>query len=88
MTDEFTGYSPLAKNNFVHLRVDHTKTFSSGDIHTNNIESLWSTLKRGIYGIYHHVSIKYLQRYVNEFCFRYNNRVEDMFNMVLKQSVM
>lgn len=35
-------------------------------VHTNNIESFWATLKRGIYGIYHHVSINYSQRYVRK----------------------
>jgi len=88
MSDEFKGYDPLSKNSFVHLRVDHTKAFSDNNgTHTNNIESFWSTLKRGIYGIYHHISIEYMQRYVDEFCFRYNNRENDMFSMVLRQSV-
>ena len=88
ITDEFRSYDPLARNNFVHLRIDHTKAFSQGDgVHTNNIESFWATLKRGIYGIYHHVSVGYMQRYVDEFCFRYNNRKENMFDMVLRQSI-
>jgi len=88
MTDEFRGYDPLVRNNFIHLRVDHSKAFSDGDIHTNNAESFWAILKRAVYGIYHHVSVKYLQRYVDEFCFRWNNRDKDMFRMVLTQSVM
>ena len=88
ITDEFRGYDPLARNNFVHLRIDHSKAFSDGDIHTNNAESFWATLKRGVYGIYHHISLKYMQRYVDEFCFRWNNRREDMFTLVLKQSVL
>ena len=88
VTDEFRGYDPLTRNNFAHLRVDHTKAFSLDGVHTNNIESFWATLKRGVYGIYHHVSVKHMQRYVNEFCFRYNNRGSDMFNLVLKQSVL
>jgi transposase-like protein len=89
MSDEFRSYDPLTKNNFVHLRIDHQKAFSDHNgIHTNNIESFWSTLKRGIYGIYHHVSIEYMQRYVDEFCFRYNNRKENMFDLVLKQSIL
>ena len=89
MSDEFRGYDPLSKNNFVHLRVDHTKAFSDHKgTHTNNIESFWATLKRGVYGIYHHISVDYMQRYVDEFCFRYNNRDNDMFEMVLKQSVL
>jgi transposase-like protein len=88
MSDEFRGYDPLTKHKFIHLRVDHQSMFSDKNgTHTNNIESFWATLKRGVYGIYHHVSIKYMQRYVNEFCFRYNHREDDMFNMVLKRSV-
>jgi len=87
ITDEFRSYMPLKNNNFVHIRIDHTKAFSDHKGgHTNNIESFWATLKRGIYGIYHHVSVEYLQRYVDEFCFRYNNRKNDMFAMVLRQA--
>jgi len=66
---------------------DHQKMFAQGEVHTNNIESFWATLKRGVYGIYHHVSVKHMQSYVDEFCFRYNYRKCDMFNMVIKQSV-
>jgi len=88
MTDEFRGYDPLERDNFVHLRIDHSKAFSDGNIHTNNAESFWAVLKRAVYGIYHHVSVKYLQRYVDEFCFRWNNRNIDMFNMVLTQSIL
>jgi len=88
ISDEFKGYNPLTRNNFVHLRVDHTKAFAVDGVHTNNIESFWATLKRGVYGIYHHISVEYMQRYVDEFCFRYNNRGQDMFNLVLKQSIL
>lgn len=41
---------------------------------SNSIESCWAVLKRSVYGIFHHVSVKYLQNYVDEFCFRLNNR--------------
>ena len=88
MTDEFSSYRPLEQHGFVHLSVDHSKGYSYGDIHTNTMESFWATLKRGVYGIYHHISVEYMQRYVNEFCFRYNNRGQDMFNLVLKQSIL
>jgi transposase-like protein len=88
MTDEFKSYNILSKTEHIHLKVDHTKEYVNGLIHTNNIESFWATLKRGIYGIYHSVSTKYLQNYVNEFCFRYNNRdVESMFDLLLLQSI-
>ena len=46
----------------------------SGDVHTNTIEGFWSTVKRGIGGVYHNVSAKYLQTYLDEYCFRYNRR--------------
>lgn len=88
ITDEFRGYNALKKTNHVHLQIDHTKEYANGIRHTNNIEGFWSTLKRGIYGIYHHVSLKYLQNYVSEFCYRYNNRKNpDMFDLVLIQSI-
>jgi len=88
ISDEYKGYNTLSRNNFVHLRVDHSKAFAVDGVHTNSIESFWATLKRGIYGIYHHISVEYMQRYVDEFCFRHNNKGRDMFNLVLKQSIL
>jgi len=46
-----------------------------GDVSTNTIEGYFSILKRGITGVYHHVSPQHLKRYVAEFDFRYNNRI-------------
>ena len=43
-------------------------------INTNSIEGFWSQLKRGIDGIYHWVSKKHVQMYINEFTYRYNNK--------------
>jgi transposase-like protein len=88
ISDEFKGYNILKhKTNHLHFRIDHSKQFTDGDIHTNNIENFWGTLKRGILGIYHHVSCQHLQKYLDEFCFRYNNRKNaDAFNLVLKQA--
>jgi len=91
ISDEFKGYNILSKKtSHIHLRVDHTKEFvAAGNVHTNNIENFWGTLKRGILGIYHHVSPQHLQKYVDEFCFRYNNRTNDsMFNLLVKQAVL
>lgn len=94
ITDEFKNYGILKVTEHVHLKINHLECFADGDIHTNNTESFWATLKRGIYGIYHHVSVEYLQSYINEFCFRYNNRIHPnktnpaMLDMVLKQSIL
>jgi len=88
ITDDFKSYNILARTEYIRLVIDHSKEFARGMIHTNNVESFWATLKRGVYGIYHHVSIKYLQDYVNEFCFRYNNRKVNMFDLFLKQTIL
>lgn len=73
-TDEYRPYRSLAKD-FNHDFVKHNADeYVKGFAHTNNIENFWSMLKRGIIGIYHHISAKHLFRYVNEFSFRYNNR--------------
>lgn len=88
MTDQFRAYNILKNSNFIHLKVDHSKEFANGDIHSNSIESFWAILKRGVYGIYHQISVKYLQSYVDEFCFRYNNRDErKAFDLVLKNAI-
>ncbi len=43
-------------------------------ITTNRVESFFAILKRGVNGIYHHLSKKHLHRYLSEFDFRYNAR--------------
>lgn len=45
--------------------------------HTNGIESHWALFKRGLDGIYHHVSVKHLDSYNAEFSGRHNNRPLD-----------
>ena len=51
----------------------------------NTIENAWSLFKRGLVGMYHHVSAKYLQEYLDEFAFRYSHRHEKgrLFDLVL-----
>ncbi len=48
--------------------------YVSGDVHTNKLEGWFSLLKCRVNGTFHHVSNKHLDRYVDEFVFRYNNR--------------
>ncbi len=74
-TDEHGGYHYLDALGYKHGVVSHSAgEYVRGEVHTNNIESFWSLLKRGIVGNYHHVSKKYLPLYLNEFQFRHNNR--------------
>jgi transposase-like protein len=76
ITDEFRGYLGI-KYIMPHKTVDHSVWYVNGNIHTNNIESFWAILKRGIIGQYHKVSLRYLPKYINEFSFRFNNREHD-----------
>jgi transposase len=77
-TDEFRSYNGLdqiPQMGYEHKRINHeSKVYVMGDIHTNTIEGFWSLVKRGIGGVYHSVSQKYLQTYLDEYCFRYNRR--------------
>jgi transposase-like protein len=58
-----------------HYSVNHSiDEYVRGDVHTNTIESYFAIMKRGIFGVYHHVSPQHLRRYLAEFDFRYNER--------------
>ena len=66
-----------------HQAVQHgVGEYVRGQVHTNGIESFWSMLKRGYYGTYHRMSVKHLQRYVNEFCGRHNVRDFDTIDQM------
>ncbi len=72
-TDSSSAYG-LFKNVFTHEKIKHAVEFvNKKGVHCNAVEGFWSLLKRGIKGNYHHISQKYLQNYINEFEFRYNN---------------
>ena len=74
-TDEYAVYNDLNEIGFKHRRIRHAeKIYVSGDVHTNTIEGFWSLTKRGIGGVYHAVSKKHLQGYLNEYAWRYNHR--------------
>ena len=73
VTDEFRAYKSLSAHGYTHKTVRHSVGEYVRDMaHTNGIESFWALLKRGYYGIYHHMSEKHLSRYVSEFSFRHN----------------
>ncbi len=85
-TDEWLGYKDISRI-YDHSIVKHNaKEYVNGKIYTNTIEGFWSLLKRGIVGIYHSLSKKHLQIYVDEFVFRYNTRIyaeSSRFNLLL-----
>jgi transposase-like protein len=90
-TDELTSYDGTAHmtNGYNHRRINHTSgVYVMGDIHTSSVEGFWSILKRGIGGTYHAVSQKYLQRYLDEYAFRYDHRADSkpMFLNFLEQT--
>lgn len=89
-TDELLSYNKLEKMGYDHRRIHHaSKVYVMGDIHTNSIEGFWSLVKRGISGVYHAVSEKHLQDYLNEYAFRYNRRDNPagMFNEFVSRVV-
>ncbi|MCI0450623.1 MAG: IS1595 family transposase [Chlorobi bacterium] len=74
ITDELSAYV-MFDGNYKHSIIKHAQgEYANGKIHTNTIEGFWSLLKRGIIGIYHQVSEKHLEKYCNEFNFRYNTK--------------
>lgn len=90
VTDAYRSYNGLSAN-FTHITIKHTdgNYITIGDAHTNTIEGFWKGFKLGIQAIYNAVSPKHLNRYCNEFSFRYNSRgvadvirFEDCFKQV------
>jgi transposase-like protein len=87
-TDEWTGYDPdrIGARFAGHRRIRHEdKIYVEGDVHTNTVEGFFGLLKNGIRGVYHAVSTKYLQNYLDEYSFRYNARdvPRPMFFLIL-----
>lgn len=88
-TDEFLSYSKIGKL-YPHDVVSHGKGqyAKAGGINSNSAESFWALFKRGYYGTYHTMSKKHLQKYVDEFVFRFNNRaieLSDVFADVVER---
>lgn len=73
-TDEWLGYNKVSELYSHHVIHHKLNEYVDGKTTTNTIEGFWSTLKRGVLGIYHFWSKKHLQKYVDEFVFRYNTR--------------
>jgi len=75
MTDDAGQYRGVGTEFVRHETVNHgIEEYVRGDAHTNTIEGYFSIMKRGINGVYHHVSAQHLKRYLAEFDFRSNER--------------
>ena len=96
ITDDFKPYGILDKQDspYQHESVNHKKgeycNFKVKWIHTNSIENFWSIVKPGLKGNYRNrQTIKYLQRYINEYSFRQNTRLNEVtFDLLLRQCIL
>ena len=74
-TDELRSYIGIGDDDTRHETVNHSaEEWVVGDVHTNSIEGVWSLFKRSIVGAFHKVSVKHMDRYLEELEWRYNNR--------------
>jgi transposase-like protein len=91
VTDELTAYPSAIMGAGIkggqHETIKHKDhIYVRGDVYTNTVESAFSLFKRGLMGAFHKVSLKHLQRYLNEFSFRFNNRKNpDLFGMTVRR---
>jgi transposase-like protein len=88
-TDALKSYEGMPE--FKHQMVDHAVEYVNGNVHTNTMENFWSLLKRGLKGTYVSVEPFHLFRYLDEQCFRYNNRLPmsdaDRFSYLVRKIV-
>jgi transposase-like protein len=74
-TDKMLDYKRIAGKFASHSTVDHSaREYARGDVSTNQAENFFSQLKRSVDGTHHHVTVDHLQRYLDEFAFRYTHR--------------
>jgi transposase-like protein len=85
MTDDAGQYRRMHKEFASHEVVNHSAgEYVRGNAYTNTIEGFFSIFKRGMYGVYQHVSSHHLERYTTEFDFRYNHRQKLGFNDAMR----
>lgn len=95
-TDEYAVYGGIttmrdadgSPMGYRHGTVKHgAGEYVRGHAHTNSVEGFWMLVKTGIRGVYHSVSTKYLQSYLDEYAFRYNRRFDgnQQFNAILER---
>lgn len=86
-TDDWRPYRPVGREYAGHSVINHSAgLYVRGDIHTNTIEGFFGNLKTGMRGTYKKVSQKWLQSYLDEYAWRYNERFRgerSMFHSLL-----
>ena len=83
-TDRFKSYDTLMFCGYRHMRVDHGKRFSSGKLYINGLEGFWSYAKQRLMK-FHGVSKQKFPLYLKEMEFRYNNRQQDLFELLAQK---
>jgi transposase len=77
-TDQWDAYKTVGKNYRGHRRIKHSaKIYVEGDTHTQTVEGFFGLFKNGVRGVYHSISVEYLQNYLDEYAFRYNRRFSE-----------
>lgn len=89
-TDDWRPYRPLRREYAGHNVINHSAgVYVEGDLHTNTIEGFFGNLKTGMRGTYKKVSRKWLQSYLDEYAWRYNQRnrgQRSMFRALLEEA--
>jgi transposase len=81
-TDDWQAYKPLKGEFLSHGVINHSAgVYVRGDIHTNTIEGFFGNLKTGMRGTYKHVSDRWIQSYLDEYAYRYNERFRGQRSM-------
>ncbi|HUI91498.1 MAG TPA: IS1595 family transposase [Chitinivibrionales bacterium] len=83
-TDKFRGYDALMFCGYRHLRVDHGKRFATGKVYINGLEGFWSFAKQRL-AKFHGVSKQHFPLYLKEMEFRYNNRKNNLFQIITQK---
>ena len=90
-TDELSTYNDVLEHGYKHAIVYHkANEYVNGKASTNCVEGYWSHFRRCVFGIYHHVSTKYLQAYIDEETMRWNTRKASegaRFELMLSRSL-
>ncbi len=88
MTDQATFYPLATRDHAGHGTVNHSiYEYVRGPVHTNTIEGYFSILKRGLNGVYQHVSKQHLKRYLSEYDFRYTYRERNGFDDLARTNI-